>query len=178
MTTGLPTESAREEDPSGFAWSLVARGAGLPGQLLRREPEGSGQGVTAHRHRRLHPVGHRGHRPRTGERHAHGWPPRPGAQALPTPRRGGAGRPDPQLARICGLGPPAPLATKDLTLVRDSSTVPQPTTRCASGPQHHPPRGLASGLSPPALHLHPPTRAEADAWLTRYNNRRRNHGGA
>ncbi len=34
-----------------------ARRAGLPGQLLRREPEGCREGVPVHRHRRVHPLG-------------------------------------------------------------------------------------------------------------------------
>jgi hypothetical protein len=36
--------------------------AGLRGQLLHRQAQGGGQGVPAHRHRRLHPLGLRRHR--------------------------------------------------------------------------------------------------------------------
>ena len=41
--------------------------ARLPRQLLHRQPQGRGQGVPAHRHRRLHPLGLRRHRARTGD---------------------------------------------------------------------------------------------------------------
>ena len=66
-TTGLVTEAARKDEPFGFCLATRRPGrARLRGQLLRRQAQGRGQGVPAHRHRRLHPLGLRRHRARPG----------------------------------------------------------------------------------------------------------------
>ena len=134
------------------------RRAGLPGQLLHGQAEGRGQGVPAHRHRRLHPLGFTsaivlGPLTRHPRRALH----RPGA-ARTTGAMG------------CGSEPSSPTtapntwprdsgttwSAKDLTHVRIPPRSPNHNSVCERFHGHHPPRVLASGLPPPALHLHPP----------------------
>ena len=151
--------------------------ARLPGQLLHRQAQGRGQGVPAHRHRRLHPLGHRGHRPRPGQRHPHHALHRPGASRTTDATGSGSG--------------PCSATTGPSTWPR------------ASGPTWRP-RDLAHERIPPrspnhnavcerfhgtilqecwrpAFHRRHFTsirqlQAEADAWLITYHHRRRNHG--
>ncbi len=134
-TTGLVTEAAREGEPFGFC--LASGGPGelrLRGQLLRGEPEGRGQGVPAHRDRRVHPLGLRGHRARTGA---------PGPtpvrfidqRAPPLPAPGGDGA-EPCSAttvpntRPRSSGPTWSAKEPDTTCA--SRPAPPTTTRCAS----------------------------------------------
>ena len=159
----------------GHRWSGRAR---LPGQLLHRQAQGRGQGVPAHRHRRLHPLGLRRHRARPGRpaptppasstrllRHyrRHGIKVRAvltdnGPEYSAPARSGPTWRP--RSCATCASRPARPTTT------RSASASTAPSSKSAGA------RPSTAGTSPRIRQL----QAEADAWLITYNHRRRNHG--
>ena len=178
-TTGLVTEAAREGRAlrvlPGQRWSGRAR---LPRQLLHRQAQGRGQGVPAHRHRRLHPLGLRRHRARPAQRRDDGPLHRPGCCA-PIGATGCRVRADPQRqrSRVRRQRLLGALAAKGLAhQARSRPARPTTTPWCE---RFH--GTILQECWRPAFHRRHFTsirqlQAEADAWLITYHHRRRNHG--
>ena len=156
----------------GQRWSGRAR---LPGQLLRREAERRGQGVPAHRHRRLHPLGLCGIVLGTVRRRRHAALHRPAAAPLPAPRGQVPSRPQRQRARVHGDGLPAHLAAKGLRHVASRparpTTTPSSSASTARSSKSAGDRPSTAGASPRSASSRPrPTPGSSPT------TSRRNHG--
>ena len=106
--------------------------ARLPRQLLHREAQGRGQGVPAHRHRRLHPLGLRGHRARPGHGAASArFVDRSSAATAVT--GSGSGPCSPTTVPNTTLRPSAPHLPPRASPTNGSHPAPPTTTPCSNG---------------------------------------------